>query len=84
IFQDDDSWDADVITFTADCTDCSVAKNDSYRFVTGTTGPVPLDIGANDDPTSALDNTNTTLALDGDDAIDGDCAGGLTDFGPGD
>jgi len=67
-----DSWDADVITFTADCTDCSVAKNDNYRMVTGTPSPVALDIGAND-LAEALNTATTQLDIDAPGPTNGTC-----------
>lgn len=67
------SYDGPLITFTASCDDCSVAKNDTYRFVTGTTSPATLDIGANDDVLFQLDNTNTSLAIDAPGPTRGTC-----------
>ena len=57
----DNSWDAGLITFTADCTNCSVARDDNYRMLRGTS--LSMDIGANDDLGTLLDNTATTAAV---------------------
>lgn len=55
------SWDGPLITFTATCDDCNVAKNDTYTFVTGTTNPLALNVGFNDDSSSVLGNTTLTV-----------------------
>ncbi len=59
------SWDGPLITFTATCDDCSVAKNDTYNFVTGTNATVPLAVGANDDPSGQLGTTTLTIDAPG-------------------
>jgi len=76
------SWDGPVINFTAPCLDCSVAKDDTYTFVTGTDDVVALPIGANDDPNNELDNANTLLTIDPPGPQRGVCT--LTGTNPGD
>ncbi|HJP39664.1 MAG TPA: hypothetical protein QF499_11140 [Gammaproteobacteria bacterium] len=73
------SWDGPVITFTASCDDCALAKNDTYTFVTGTTDPVTLNIGLNDDPSGQLADP-TTATIDPPGATKGVC----TPSAPGD
>ena len=69
----DNSWDGPVLTFTATCDTCSVAKADSYTFVTGTDDVVSLPIGANDDPGEDLDDSNTALTIDAPGPSNGVC-----------
>ncbi|KAA3630732.1 MAG: hypothetical protein DWQ08_05820, partial [Proteobacteria bacterium] len=59
------SWDGPLITFTATCDNCSVAKNDVYNFVTGTNATVSLPVGANDDPSGQLGTTTLTIDAPG-------------------
>ena len=81
------SWDGPLITFTAVCDTCSVAKNDNYRFVTGGPATVSLAIGANDDPETVLSITATTLTEDtpgpqfGAGVVTGTQPGNVTTFG---
>ncbi|MGI9344159.1 MAG: Ig-like domain-containing protein [Gammaproteobacteria bacterium] len=55
------SWDGPLMTFTAACLTCSIAKDDTYTVLRGT--PTTLDIGANDDPAGVLDTNNTSLTI---------------------